>query len=281
MKAFKGFQLIVFLVLIILTGFACAPKPPVEEAPVVEEIPELQIYDLDITSINGTTEFTWKSDREQGVPFGGYDIFAAPVDYESDEPLEPLNETPYPGDVDGNPEIEVFTTTGIESGKVYKGWVRAYSVDREVYTSTDTVRFAPMKKGSFTISLRYSTANSGYDFSRGRSVPARSPEADIMFFGSRGEPKLAAPEKLYREFAATRYFDTGMRKQFNEIIDYSRVKNAGKDSAPLKVGHIYLVRTADGHYAKVVCTDISGDGGRKKASFNYVYNPVKGYDRFR
>ncbi|MBD3232173.1 MAG: hypothetical protein GF315_00455 [candidate division Zixibacteria bacterium] len=281
MQALRVYQLILFLLLIIILIFACAPKPPVEEAPVVEEIPELQIYDLDITSINGTTEFTWKSDRQQGEPFGGYDIFVVPVEYESGESPEPLNETPYPGDVDGNPEVEEFTTTGIETGKVYKGWVRAYSVDRDIYTSTDTVRFSPMKKGEFTISLRYSTASSGYDFSRGRMVPARSPEADIMFFGSRGEPKLAAPEKLYREFADTRYFDMGMREQFNELIDYSRVRNAGKDSVPLKMGHIYLVRTADNHYAKVVCTGISGDGGRKKASFNYVYNPVKGYDRFR
>ncbi|PJA27037.1 MAG: hypothetical protein CO189_08255 [candidate division Zixibacteria bacterium CG_4_9_14_3_um_filter_46_8] len=271
--------------LLISTILSCGPKLP-KPITVTKEEPSEIIYapsisGLRVTALNGETNLYWKTDRQDGQAFGGYDIYIVPSDMNLRATPQPRNQSRYPGDTDLDPESESFKAEGLEPGKIYKTWVVAYSSNTKSQSVSDTVLFCPMITGEITLSLLYSNEDSGYDFSKGRYVSARSAESDIMFFAGKGLPKLSAPERLDPKLQATRFRDIGAETAFNSFRTFSNEGFSGVQSLPLRKGNLYLIKTADNHFAKLECTDITGEGGRQRVRLRFMYNPVKQYTKFQ
>ncbi len=268
-------NLIIGLIIISTFGFSCGPKPPKTKGkPKAVWVPSLSA--LSASSFNGETVLKWKTDRDINQPFGGYDIYIVPSEGIGKDDVSKFNDSRYPGDTDADPQTESFQTTDVKPGFVYRAWVIAYSLDGSAFSTSDTVLFRPLMRGEFTLNLRYSKDSSGYDFSRGKYVPARSRWSDILFFAGKGKAKLSAPSKLDYGLSPTEFIDLGRELTFEKVREYPKREFSGKTSVRLKVGDFYILRTADNHFAELLCTDIFGEMGRMKAKFKYVYNTVKG-----
>lgn len=272
--------LIAILMPLSLFSFSCGPKPGVE----VKETPSSyvpEVFGLRILASNGLARMQWKTDRDKGETFGGYDVYMVPADNVSSQRLEPINAIRYPGDTDGNPRVESFETDEIRPGEVYKGWVVAYSGNGENRSASDTIEFCPVTEGEFTISLLYSRTEGGFDLSAGRYAPARSPDSDIMFYGRGTVPRISAPASLDESFNKTRFAYCDRDKDFDSVIEFDPLEYEWRTSIPLTIGKPFLAILSNGRFAKLVCTGLKGKSGRAKASFRYVYIPVEGYLRFQ
>ncbi|MBD3168742.1 MAG: hypothetical protein GF307_04610 [candidate division Zixibacteria bacterium] len=257
--------------------YSCGPKPPGEK-PGVEEAAIPEITGFTISTEEGNASFLWNTTRQKGETIGGYDIFMVPEGENPGEPVKPLNETPYPGDVDADPTRETFKFSNAEPGKIYKTWVRLYSADGENYVSSDTIIYSPVYKGQIVLNLRWSVRTSSYDFSRRSYVPARSLDSDIMIMSGKGEPKIYSPNRMNDDFRRTVFADPGLK--YEDLNIFNPESYDWQESLPLERGNTYLMRTADGHYAKLKCARIEGEGGRLQATFIYCYIPARGYYKF-
>ncbi|MCP4633961.1 MAG: hypothetical protein GY855_13635 [candidate division Zixibacteria bacterium] len=258
--------------------FSCGPKP--EKVDIKEEAIAPAVSNLSISAANGRALLKWDSMRKKQQIAGGYEIYLVPQSTKIDEKLKPFNTTRYPGDEDGDPSAEIFEAENLENIG-YKGWIVSYSANGLNTLTSDTIEFYPMIEGKIVLNLRYSTKGSGYSFANSKNVPVYSDESDIRLVFSNNRSMLSSPSKLNEKLRTSKFSDTGMMNSFSKLINFKPNEYLWKESLPLVVGKTYLVKTNDGYFAKLVCYQIAGEGGRLQAHFRYVYNPIPNYYRFQ
>jgi hypothetical protein len=265
------------LILSLLLLFSCGPKPEIPREPKYQAP---TISGLKTVRNNGNSSLIWEVDRKADDAFGGYDIFVTTSLNRLEESIKPLNVTRYPGDTDGEIKSDSYSLEAVSPGEIYYAWVKAYSMDGSVFSVSDTVTFSPMLEGKIYLSLRYSNSTSGYDLARSKYVPGRSPKNDIIFMAGRGEPKLYSPSRLDNSFRKSYFAELPQSASFEYLEEFNPDDFSWDTSVSLQKGQAYLIKTAESRYAKLLCIDITGEGGRQNAVLKYVFSPVVNYTKF-
>ena len=198
----------------------------------------------------------WLANTEADI--AGYRIYEAPCADGDGCPYDPV------GTTSGNR----FTVEGLTNGETRFFAVAAFDhAGNESALSKDLAFDTPRPEG-FDQILTDATdqpGTSGWDFSA-RAVRAfDDPSVDVYYVRSSGVDRIVAP------FADTDLQDAGFATTL-DAIDFAPTAGWSPTGVTeLVVGHCYIVRTFDNHYAKLRVTSLAS--GRAQFDWAYQIDP--------
>jgi len=228
----------------------------------------------------------WDTDCPDSTLLSGYYI------YLSDKPLyekygmtqpprspKPFNEAVYPGDTDPEDSFETINIENLENGVEYFVSVRTVYPDQSVSASSNEVAIICRPEGNFDLAFRYSELNDGFSFEKRAAVRADAEENDLYFYSKDGFDFIASPKRLNGFLRNSDFYSLGKSTdiyQHPEIeIDIPPV-----EKMPVRLGESYLVKTADGKFAKIRIESATGEGKSRVLNISYIYQTIPGLMRF-
>lgn len=100
----------------------------------------------------------------------------------------------------------------------------------------------------------------------------------MYFYHQGGFDFIASPQRLNGFIRKSEFYSLGK----SEDISVPRIELdiPPVEKMPVKEGESYLIKTADGNYAKIRVEKISGEGKQRVLTLSYIYQTVPGLMRF-
>jgi len=260
---------------VLLTGCTAGGPGPAHEAR-----PLPRVYDLRVEPADGQLTLTWRVDRLDNHVFSGYNIYIQErpvIGTESEAALleraEPFNRLPFPGDTDADITRETYTAEDLRDGVRYYCFVRAIGVDRQLGAPSNEVMAICRPGGRLELQPIFSGAKDGIDFSAGRYVNSDAIDCDLAFYHKDGTDHLIAPKRIDPLLNDTQFWDLGAASDFDSVV-HPDPPGDGTDRIDAQAGHLYVYRTADGHFGKFRIESIRGTGDERTIVFQYMYQTV-------
>ena len=240
--------LLVTLILINGCSGDCGTTPVyIDEAP----LPPVGILSV---ALDNAVHLNWIENQEADL--AGYDIFV------SDR---------YDGRYEfiGTSRTPAFTDRGARNGLTNYYAVTAFDqAGNESELSRDVVYRTPRPEGmGVMLTDRFVDPNrAGYSFTNYRIVHFDTDETDFFFeTTNQGVPYIVVWDD-------TDLQDMGYTASFDEISQAPTMGWLPSRDAQVVVGHTYVIRTWDTHYAKIRVTDVSG----RRMTFDWSYQVAPG-----
>ncbi|HDL02780.1 MAG TPA: hypothetical protein ENH25_01460 [candidate division Zixibacteria bacterium] len=228
----------------------------------------------------------WDTECPDSILLSGYYI------YLSEKPLyekygmgkpprkvKPFNEAVYPGDTDEEDRFETITIENLDNGTEYFVSVRTVYADQSVSVSSNEVGVICRPEGIFDLAYRYSDLNDGFSFAEGTSTRADGEKNDLYFYHQGGFDFIASPQRLNGFIRKSKFYSLGKSENIYQYPDLE-LDIPPVEKMPVKEGESYLIKTADGNYAKIRVEKISGEGKQRVLTLSYIYQTVPGLMRF-
>lgn len=162
-----------------------------------------------------------------------------------------------------------FTDNGVRNGNKYYYAITAYDyTGNESELSKDVIYSTPRPEGyNVFLQDRFINPNyAGYDFSAYQILNYNTDFTDIYLeFTQNGVPYFVV-------WNDTQIQDMGYTKDLDEISTSPTQGWSPTKDAHIIIGHTYVIRTWDNHYAKVRVTDIQNSS----VKFDWAYQLVQG-----
>lgn len=271
----------VVLILALAIFIQCGPPRPVEEA----------IYrvcapgDLTVHAGDGSAFIQWGAPCPDSIRVAGYNI------YLSETPLEkyrikelpdqytPYNSAPYPGDSNPEKSFETMETGGLENGQKYYVSVRTVYTNGKLSAASNEIELICRPEGQFDLAYRYSGQNDGFSFADGSAAPSDGDKNDLYFYVADGMDFLASPHRLNGFIRHSSFYSLGATENIYQYpainLDIEPV-----DRIPIKIGESYVIKTADGNYAKIRIESATGLNKERVIHVRYVYQTIRDLMRF-
>jgi len=252
-RKFNLFISIIIAALILPTMFflACGPKPSVKA---IDNVP----YNLKAVADNKAATLYWQTNRRENSPISGYNIYLA----ESAEAEgELFNNSPFPGDTDGDITSESYELPRLTNGARYYAYVRTVLKDGSLSEPSPKVSFMPLQSGRLEISTNYTKDGSGYSFAKEKYTLARDFDNDFYIYINTDKAGISSPSRLHPSLHET-------------IIKYENEKDAAfEQTKPLVKGKTYILKTSDAGQARLTLLKLTRDNSNPRATFDYTYYP--------
>jgi hypothetical protein len=259
---------------------SCAPA---EKEPIrVEAGPSPSELEADLTG--GGADLKWKTNRDESTLIQGYNIYVSeqPLYQPGGEKsvpddLSPVNDTPYPGDVDPGYDFETYELRGLENGKIhYVAVTTLYSGDVESQP-TNQIEIIPRPEGTFVLNSSFSGEQDGYSFQRQQSVATDDLDNDIYLTTIDEDLYVASPSRIDYVLRETSFYDIGRKGSLDEVR-VGELKTRPSEKLKVEEGLIFLLQDADDCYA-LVKFDIADPEARRVVS-SYIYQSKPNALRF-
>ncbi|RKX18691.1 MAG: hypothetical protein DRP26_04755 [Candidatus Zixiibacteriota bacterium] len=237
--------------ILLMFFFSCGPKPAFKMFNVA--------YDLKVKPVNRGGILSWRIYRQEDSPISGYNIYIAES---SDSEGWLYNKTPYPGDTDGDINLESIELMGLENGRRYYVFIRTVFPDGKLSRPSVRVEFTPLFKGRLEISQNHTTIQSGYSFAKERYTKARSFDNDFYIYATSSKMGISSPSRLHPDLRIT---------LINKVDNLA--KGSFEQTQPLIKGETYILKTADGGTARLKVVKITGKPPLLKVVLDFVYYP--------
>ncbi|SYZ72902.1 exported hypothetical protein [Candidatus Zixiibacteriota bacterium] len=278
---------LLLLILLSLILIQCGPAP-MKELPGKEETapPPCTPENLVVRPGNQQVLLKWETNCPRGVILSGYNIYLLEdslkqKDLQSNagERLKPYNAEPYPGDTNPERGFETITINNLRNGADYYFLVRTVFPDGMMSGFSNQVGAICRPEGEFTLAFRYSDLNDGFSFARGESVRADASANDLYFFEKDGFAFLASPSRLNGFLRKSKFYSLG---KTTDIYQYQKfdIDIPSEERIPILAGESYLVKTADGNFAKIRIEEISGKDRDRVLKIKYIYQTIRNLIRF-
>jgi hypothetical protein len=231
--------------------FSCGPKPAFKMLNVA--------YDLKVETVSKGGILSWRVNRQGDNPISGYNIYIAES---SDSEGRLYNNTPYPGNTDGDINYESIELEGLENGRKYYAFIRTVFPDGKLSQPSVMVEFIPILQGRLEISQNHTTGQSGYSFTRETYTKARDTDNDLYIYATSDRVGVSSPSRLHPGLRMTL-----INKGNNPA------KDSFKQTQPLIRGETYFLKTADGGTARLKVVKITGKPPLIKVILDFVYYP--------
>jgi hypothetical protein len=254
MKSYYGYSFIIYLsVLVILLSalFSCGPKPAFKK----QNVP----YEIKVETRSGGGVLYWRVNRQSNSPISGYNVYIAES---SDSNAKLYNNTPYPGDTDGDINRESIELAGLENGRKYYVYIRTVFPDGKLSQPSARIELVPFSQGRLEISQNHTTGQSGYSFDKERYTQARDFDNDFYIYATANITGISSPSRLH----------SGLRKTLINTTGGS-AKKPFAETQPLVKGETYILTTADGGTARLNVVKIIGRLPNLKAILDFIYYP--------
>jgi hypothetical protein len=229
----------------------------------------------------------WETNCAEAVLLSGYYIYILekPLEqkYFNSPPsfsIRPYNPIPYPGDTDPESRYETMTIEDLDNGKEYFITVRSVYPDGGISGSSNEVAVICRPEGEFKLAFRYAGLNDGFSFSKGKAIRADASANDIYFFQKDGFDFIASPDRLNGFLRKSLFYSLGKTENIYQYPKFD-LDIPSAEKLPILAGESYLVKTADGNFAKIRIEAMSGEGKERTLKINYIYQTVKGLIRFQ
>ncbi len=228
----------------------------------------------------------WDTNCDINTVLSGYNIYilTEPIydlygQANPPDEIRPVNIIPYPGDTNPEKSYETMALDMLENGVEYYVSVRTVFPDRSITVSSNEVAVMCRPEGEFTLDFRFSGENDGFIFSSRTGSSADNDKNDIYYFRAGQNDFIASPHRLNGYNRESAFFSLGQTKDIYQYPELS-IDNPPIDKMPIKAGESYLIRTADGNYAKLRIEEISGQDRERKVRFKYIYQTIPDLMRF-
>jgi hypothetical protein len=228
----------------------------------------------------------WETNCAEAVLLSGYNIYILnkplePKYFTAPPPssIKPHNPVPYPGDTDPESKFETMTVENLENGKEYYITVRSVYPDGGTSGSSNEVNIICRPEGTFDLAFRYAELNDGFSFALKKAVRADASANDIYFFQKDGFDFIASPDRLNGFLRKSQIFSLGKTENIYQYPKFN-LDTPSADKLPVLAGESYLIKTADGNFAKIRIDSMSGEGKDRILKISYIYQTVKGLIRF-
>jgi hypothetical protein len=251
--------------IIIFTASSCGIRPPGKgTSPRGKELPAP--YALKAQTGSHRAVLYWSIKRSKDDIISGYNIYIVDATTGKEEPAwsdnpgPPYNQTPYPGDVDGDINHESIPLEHLQNGRTYLALVRTVGPGRRESKSSNIVSFTPLACGEFIISANQDASDGGFNFESERQVPGRDPKSDIYLYATKERIGLSAPYRLGGGFRKTRFIGGSTMTPLETIS--------------IRKGQSLEVLTKAGR-ADIKIEDILGQYPDIAARIGYVFYPAE------
>lgn len=241
-------------------------------------LPRLTAFE--VTPGNRSLLLKWNVERTPGSIFSGYNIYIleqAPgpglLSADALARLVPLNETPFPGDTDGDPTHEIFRAESLENGIRYYCLVCAVGTQGELGIPTSQVMSVCRTGGTVTIEPMFKGDRDGYDFSAPGYVDADAAECDIAMYIKNGEPRIMSASRIDSLLRKTLFWDAGLQDQFDGWSEFTTT-GSGDIELVAREHHIYVFLTHDGNYGKLRVSHIARSSEPTTIEFEYMHQSI-------
>jgi len=270
-------------VLLLLIAYGCGPsKGPGKEARPTSVCAPLN---LTVKPNDHSMFLRWDVDCPEEVLLSGYSIYISPFSLEQfkdkalPDSIVPYNNVPYPGDTNPEDNFETMEITNLENGIPYYVSVRTVFPDQTESVASNEVMVYCRPEGEFTLDMRFTGEQDGFDFSAGKYVRADGSDNDIYYYRAGTTDFIASPHRLNGYIRKSWFYSLGKTRdiyQYPDIdIDYEPV-----NKMPIREGESYLVKTADGNFAKIRVEQFIGENRDREVAFKYIYQPTPDLMRF-
>ncbi len=280
-----------FLIFIAALLIQCGPRRGLqEEKPVIQkEIPsppDCTPQNLTVRPGDGRLLLKWETNCPESVLVSGYNIYLlrSPLDKDDlgpnlRESIKPYNDSPYPGDTGSDGKFETIRIERLNNAIEYFVTVRTVFPDGRLSPSSNEVSAICRPEGEFALAFRYADLNDGFSFAEEKSLRADAADNDIYFYEKDGFDFIASPHRLNGFLRHSGFYSLG---KTGDIYQYPKIEIdfPAVEKLPAIVGESYLVKTADGNFAKLRIEDASGKDKDRRLKIKYIYQTVKNLTRF-
>jgi len=228
------------------------------------------VYELTVEPSDGALTIRWRTERTDGQAFAGYYVYITP---EGSPANVPFNQSPYPGDTDGDPTRESFEARPLNNGVRYLCSVASLNTDGTIGSATQPVPAICRPGGRVKLQPLFSGDFDGIDFTSGSYVTSDDSECHIVFLSKQSTDSLLAPSRIDPLNHETRFWDVGRQSSFAAVPDIE-LKGTGSTQVPVQAGHTYVYKTPDDHYGKLFVESIGGEDGIRTIYLEYMYQPI-------
>jgi len=276
-------KLIALCIITAVITIQCGPPPKVTINP---EQTECAPQNLVVKPNSHTLFLQWDTPCPDNIRLAGYFIYVLPKPIGEKYPgvtlpkkIVPFNSGAYPGDTDPEDRYETISIQNLDDGVEYYVSVRAAFTDRSLSLPSEEIAVMCRPEGTFELAYRYAGENDGFSFVSGQNVRADSDQNDLYFYHKDDIDYLASPHRLNGFIRTSAFYSLGKTSsiyQYPQLdLDISPVERM-----PVRVGESYLVKTADGNYAKVRIEAASGERRERTLTISYIYQTVDDLMRF-
>ncbi len=276
-------KIIMLGILTALITIHCGPPPKVTISP---EQTDCAPRNLIVKPNSNSLFMQWDTPCPDNINVAGYNIYVLPSPIGEKYPgvtlskkVVPFNSGAYPGDTDPEDRYETFSVQNLDNGVEYYVSVRTMFTDGSLSFPTKEHSVICRPEGTFELAYRYADERDGFSFGRGDAVRADSDFNDLYFYHKDGVDYLASPSRLNGFIRTSKFYSLGKTSsvyQYPELdLDIPPV-----DRMPVRVGESYLIKTADGNYAKVRIESASGERKERKLNISYIYQTIPDLMRF-
>ncbi len=262
------------LLAIAFLNFNCGPsgKKPGEEAAPTLCTPS----NLTVRTDDGTMSLRWDMSCPDTVALSGYFVYLSPYSLQElaaavlPDSIKPYNNAPYPGDTNPDRTYETMELSNLENGVPYYVSIRTVYPDQTVSAASNEVKVYCRPEGEFTLDMRFVADHDGFDFSAGQYARADGDRNDIYYYRVGSSDFIASPHRLNGYIRESLIYSLGPT---TDIYQYPELNLDidGASKIPIREGESYLIKTADGNYAKVRVDEIIGVNRERKIKMSYIY----------
>ncbi len=228
---------------------------------------------------------SWDVNCPEEVLLSGYSVYISPfslAEYKNKalpDSITPYNNAPYPGDTNPDDGVETMEITNLENGVPYYVSVRTVFPDQTESAASNEVLVYCRPEGEFTLDMRFTGDHDGFDFSDGQYVRADGSDNDIYYYRAGTTDFIASPHRLNGYIRKSWFYSLGKTKDIYQYPELE-IDDQPVNKMPIREGESYLVKTADGNFAKIRVEKITGENRDRKVDFKYIYQPTPDLMRF-
>jgi len=223
----------------------------------------------------------WELQGELNKYVLGYQIFV------SDKPLAGLSTAqlpapratwpPYHLDGDSN-DWTHYQLDDLKNGERYYIHLRIVGSNQRVSAPSNEVTVIPRPEGVIKLYETSSKSFSAFDFSHLELVSSTSQNADIVFDVRQKVPLLRSPHLRQKGLRKTGIVDLKTSYQFPQFNEVPHLVLVAEEQA--EVGHLFVIHTADGNYAKLQVESLGGSPPNRYVELRYCYQTLPGVTQF-
>jgi hypothetical protein len=209
----------------------------------------------------------------------GFNVYVSPKPLAAEYPgsdlpadIRPYNRKVYPGDTLGDPKRESFAVEDLENATQYYVHVRDVYTDGTISPPSNEIPLVVYSQGQFTLRPSFTSDHDGFDFTAGEYCRTDALNNDVYFYSKDGVDYLCSPARLGPVNRETRIFAGGTGAS-PENWAGMKPNNDFTERARLQKGGVYILITADGYPAKLRVQSITGKGGERQITFDFIYKP--------
>ncbi len=234
---------------------------------------------------NRSAALKWITPCPDSVKVAGYNIYLSETSLDKyrykklPSRYESYNSAPYPGDAEPENGFETMTITGTENGKTYYISVRTVYTDGALSPASNEVEIICRPEGEFDLTYRYTGHDDGFSFADDSAAASDGDKNDLYFYISDGMDFLASPHRLNGFIRHSGFYSLGKTSDIYQYPDL-KLDIEPVDRVPVGVGESYLVKTADGNFAKIRIEGAQGEKRDRVLKIRYIYQTINGLMKF-